>query len=126
MDFIRRFGFYLIGFSIGLVFLAFFIKRKTDGAGLDFCYLPNCRTLKDIRSKPLHFSEEVRKRMQVKTLDSAEVSTMLQEGQVNFSKSDTKSDSCKTYLIEYKQQGKKLEYTIKNCPDEAILLKVSP
>jgi len=51
MAFIKRLGWYLVGVSIGLVFLAFILKKKSGEEGIDFCYLPNCRVLKDIRSK---------------------------------------------------------------------------
>lgn len=55
MSLIKRIGFYLIGFSLGLVFLAFFFKEKRT----EFCYLPNCRVLKEIRSKELTFTPEI-------------------------------------------------------------------
>ena len=59
MAFLKRLGFYLIGFSIGLVFLFFFLKKKSDETGASFCYLPNCRVLKELRSKPLAYSKQI-------------------------------------------------------------------
>jgi len=56
MGFIKRLGWYLLGLSVGLIFLVFFLKKKSDETGVSFCYLPNCRVLKDIRSKPLFSS----------------------------------------------------------------------
>ena len=57
MAFLRRLGWYLVGLSIGIVFLVFFLKKKSGEEGIDFCYFPNCRVLKDMRSKPLTFGE---------------------------------------------------------------------
>ena len=59
MEFLKRLGFYMIGLAIGIVFLAFFLKKKSEETGTEFCYFPNCRTLKDIRSKPLSYSDEI-------------------------------------------------------------------
>jgi hypothetical protein len=59
MPFLKRLGYYLIGLSLGLVFLAFLLKKKTSETGSEFCYFPNCRVLKDLRSKPLAFSGNI-------------------------------------------------------------------
>jgi hypothetical protein len=52
MKFKHRLGFFLGGFSIGLVFLAFFLKQKKT----KFAYGPNDRVLKNINDKPIQFS----------------------------------------------------------------------
>ena len=55
MSFLRRLGIYLIGLSMGIVILSFFFKGKE----VSFCYFPNCRTLKDIRSKSVIVSKNL-------------------------------------------------------------------
>ena len=57
--FLKRLGWYLIGFSIGLVFLVFFIKKKSGETGFEICYFPNCRVLKDLRSKPMTYADNL-------------------------------------------------------------------
>ncbi|MDF4223207.1 DUF4258 domain-containing protein [Maribacter sp. M208] len=124
MDFVKRLGFFLVGLSIGIIFLTFFLKKKSQETGVYFCYLPDCRTLKDIRSKSMHYSDEAKKQLQEYQLDSVAVTYILTEGDVDFSKSDTKSVPCKTYVVE--SDYKELDYifTVRNCREKAILQKV--
>lgn len=126
MAFIKRLGFYLFGMSIGLVFLAMFFKKKSAETGVYFCYLPNCRTLKDIRSKPFYYSDEVQDMMADKTIDTVAIRYILTEGDVDFSSSDTKSANCKTYIIEGAYAEKELTLQVKNCKDKAIVETISP
>ena len=53
MKFTQRLGYYLGGFAIGLVILMFFLNGKD--ASCD--YGPNARTVKNISSKPINYSE---------------------------------------------------------------------
>lgn len=124
MAFVKRLGYFLFGLSIGIVFLTFFFKKKTAETGVSFCYFPNCRVLKDIRSKQLHYSEEINQLMLHKELDSLDIIYFLREGDVDFSKSDTKSSPCKTYLIEAELHGKEAFLTVKNCTSKAQISKL--
>ena len=112
--FFKRLGWYLIGFSIGIIFLVFFLKKKSGGEGVDFCYLPNCRVLKDLRNKPLNFAAYEK--------DSVLIKTILTKGNVDFSKSDTDTETFKTYWIDYETTS--LE--IKNCKEASEVLKLHP
>ncbi|WP_298506528.1 DUF4258 domain-containing protein [uncultured Maribacter sp.] len=119
MAFVKRLGYFLFGLSIGIVFLTFFFKKKTAETGVSFCYLPNCRVLKDIRSKQLHYSDDINQMLLNKELDTTDIIFLLKEGDVDFSKSDTKSNPCKTYLIEGELHGKEAFLTVKNCNSKA-------
>ena len=55
MNLLRKLGLFLIGLSIGAVITFFFFQKK----GVEFCYLPNCRVLKDLRNKPIELSPEI-------------------------------------------------------------------
>lgn len=112
--FFKRLGWYLIGFSIGIIFLVFFLKKKSGGEGVDFCYLPNCRVLKDLRNKPLNFAAYEK--------DSVLIKAIIAKGNVDFSKSDTDTEACKTYWIDYETTS--LE--IKNCKETSEVLKLHP
>jgi len=125
MAFLKRLGFYLVGLSIGIVFLTLFLKKKSDETGTEFCYFPNCRTLKDIRSKPLSYSEEINKLLEEKKLDTLDIAFFLKEGEVDFGKSDTKSEPCKTYFIEGTIKDKEAVLKIRNCLEKAILEQVA-
>lgn len=113
MGFLRRLGWYLVGLSIGIVFLVFFLKKKSGGEGMDFCYFPNCRVLKDMRSKPISFGDAVPQELR----DTIMVKSILANGNVDFGKSDTKAEPCKIYFVE----SEKTLYQFKNCPDSLIL-----
>lgn len=117
MAFLKRLGWYLVGLSIGIVFLVFFLKKKTDETGTEFCYFPNCRVLKDMRSKPLVFSENIGNTAK----DSLIVKSFLREGNIDFGKSDTKTKPCKIYYISNTVEGKDLLMKMKNCNDKVIV-----
>lgn len=119
MAFIKRLGFYLFGLSIGLVFLTIFLKKKSETTGVEFCYLPNCRTLKDIRSKQFSYSPEVQILLANQQIDSTQIAFFLKEGDVDFNKSNTKSSACKTYVIEGTLKGKPSTMKVRNCQDTA-------
>ena len=117
MKLIHRVGYYLGGFSIGLIILAFFLSGKKTTCD----YSPNARTIKNISSKTKLFSEEAQTAMTMYQLDSTIVFDIIKYGEVNFSKSDTKSTPCKLYIINnsYKENGYQLQ--IKNCDSIATI-----
>ena|SRR5690554_6646840 len=121
MAFIKRLGFYLVGLSIGIVFLSIFLKKKSEVTGTEFCYFPNCRTLKDIRSKEISYSAAIDRLLKEKKLDSTDIANFLNNGDVDFRKSDTKSTPCKTYFIEAPIKDRKATLKVSNCPDTCIL-----
>ena len=121
MSLLKRIGYYLVGLSIGLVFLSIFFKKKS---GVSFCYLPNCRTLKDLRAKPLLLSEETNRILQEMAADTLDINQLLTDGSVDFSLSDTRSVPCKTYLINGEINRQKVVVKAKNCPEEVEILSV--
>lgn len=122
MAFLRRLGWYLVGLSIGIVFLIFFLQKKADETGTEFCYFPNCRVLKDLRSKPLIFGEE----LGTSHRDTLFIQSFLKEGDIDFRKSDTQSEPCKTYIIEQTIDDLDYMLTVRNCSDKTIADTVSP
>ncbi|RKE95316.1 hypothetical protein [Ichthyenterobacterium magnum] len=117
MKFIHRVGYYLGGFSIGLVLLAFFLSGKKTSCD----YSPNARTVKNISIKKRFYSEAATKTMKTFNLDTLAISKLIKTGNVNFSESDTKSEGCKTYLIENKIDNKDIKLLIKNCDSIATI-----
>ncbi|MEX0316176.1 MAG: DUF4258 domain-containing protein [Allomuricauda sp.] len=121
MAFLRRLGWYLVGLSIGIVFLVFFLKKKSGEDGIEFCYFPNCRVLKDMRSKPLHFSDDFKSER-----DTVLIKSFLTDGDIDFGNSDTKSEPCKTYFINHKIENNKLVLEAQNCPDKILVKGIKP
>jgi len=116
MSFLKRFGFYLIGLSVGLLFLAFFLRKKAEGTGVEFCYLPNCRVLKALRSKPLLFDSRL-----YGAHDTLAVQLLLREGNVEFGHSEPRAEPCGIYVVKGDFMGRQLRLTFENCEDATRL-----
>lgn len=108
MSLFKRLLFYFFGFSIGLIFLFFFINKKEA----TFNYSPNKRVLADIQKKEWIF---------VSINDSSKIkkTNIFNNFKVDFSKSNVELDSCKIYIIESKNLEDKLYYKIENCSRKA-------
>lgn len=117
MKFIHRLAYYLGGFAIGLIILAFFLSGKKTTCD----YSPDARVLKNIRIKERNYSEEAIQKMRLYKIDSTQISHILNTGDVNFSRSNTKSDSCKSYFITGKTSEKSMELFIENCDSIATV-----
>lgn len=121
MKFIHRLGFYLGGFAIGLIILMFFLNGKK--ASCD--YGPNARTVKNISSKPIVYTNEVSDFVSGQAMDSTTVVNLIKYGSVDFSKSKTDLDTCKVYHIDNTYREKVIELRVKNCDSTAKILAMS-
>jgi hypothetical protein len=120
MKFIHRLGYYLGGFSIGLIVLAFFLSGKK--ASCD--YGPNARTIKNISSKKLRYSENTKFFIITYRLDSMTVSNLIKTGDIDFSNSQTHLDSCNIYSIESKLDSEEVILMVENCKEVATILSL--
>ena len=129
MSLLKRFAFYFGGFGIGLVLLYFFVGGS--GASCEYDYGPGARTKKNIRIKNRVISENSLQFLKDNNLDTSAVSYILKKGNVLFSESNTKLDSCKIYVIEGKSASdesqspiKNIKLTIQNCSKTATVQKI--
>jgi len=120
MNFYQRFGYYLGGFSIGLVFLAFFLSGKRASCS----YGPSARVKKNISIKKIEYSKPVQELIHNKNLDSSYINQIIAKGSVKFSESDTKRDPCKIYVIDGKFNHVKYKLTIENCDSIATIKNI--
>ncbi len=120
MTLLRRVGFYLGGFSIGLVILAFFLSGKKTSCE----YGPNARVLKNIRIKEKNYDPLVQQLIDNKTIDTLDIYNVLSSGDVDFDSSNTKLDSCKTYTINGVSNEKKLQLFVENCDSIANIKRI--
>ena len=118
MPLIKRIGFYLIGFSIGLVFLAYFFKEKRA----EFCYFPNCRVLKEIRTNELSFAKDI-KNDSLYTLEEIK-ETILKNGDVDFDKSKVHTEPCKTYFIKGIIRKSDVELNVEFCSEKSVIKSI--
>jgi hypothetical protein len=113
MKFKFRLAYYLFGLFLGAIFVIWFLKAKATDKGVEFCYLPNCRVLKDLRSKSLEIDSLAKKSLAEKWVTMEDIKQSLRYGDVDFDKSNIKTDGGKLYII----YGK-------NKKNEAITLEV--
>ena len=99
-EFLKRFMWYALGLTLGLFFLNFIIDKKTGGKGIEFCYLPECRVLKELRNTPLRPAE-----------DSLKVSAILTDGRILFSESAPRKKPCKQYVLIHQSK----RYVFEKC-----------
>ena len=126
MSLLKRFAFYFGGFAIGLILLYFFIGGS--GASCEYDYGPNSRTLKNIRLKKRVYTNKALDALKNNQIDTSDISNLLLKGDVLFSQSNTKLDSCDVYVIEGAHKGKpkeKLKISVENCNKIATIQKIS-
>jgi hypothetical protein len=115
MKLLYRLGFYLIGFSIGLIFLSLIFKGKKTSCN----YGPNDRVIRNLSKKSWKQQNKLSP-----AFDSIEFQAFLNKASVDFVKSDTQKDSCKVYYINGYWVDKPISITVENCEKtvEVLLL----
>ena len=76
------------------------MTKKAEASGVTFCYLPNCRVLKDLRSKPLTIDDMATAKFNEKWVTLDDVKVSMEHGDVDFSKSNKSIENGKLYIIE--------------------------
>ncbi|MBP6557536.1 MAG: DUF4258 domain-containing protein [Flavobacterium sp.] len=121
MKFYQRLAYYLVGFVIGLFFVAMVLSGKDTRCN----YFPNARVLNDLRNKPFHYDSIATKQMSEGLADKADIKNILTHGDVDFDKSNLPAEGGKKYVI-YGQNKKAKEITIEviNYSDKAVLKNI--
>ncbi|MFN3755610.1 MAG: DUF4258 domain-containing protein [Flavobacterium sp.] len=125
MKFYQRLAYFLVGLTVGIIFLVYFLGAKAESRGVSFCYFPNCRVLKDLRSKPFYYSEEASKILSESWIDSIDIRNTLLHGDVDFSNSNIKVGNAKRYVVEGKTTQKQpLTLQLLNFESKVLLEKI--
>ncbi|WP_298238301.1 hypothetical protein [uncultured Algibacter sp.] len=111
MKLIQRIGYYLGGFSIGLVILAFFLNGKKTSCS----YGPEARVMKNINIKNIVYD------ISIEPSDSTLINHILKTGNINFSKSNTRQEPCGIYLLESNYNNQEVMMTVENCDSIATI-----
>jgi len=114
-----RLAYFSGGFLIGIALLFFILSGKKTSCA----YGPESRTLKNIRLKERAFSESTLQILRENKMDTSAVSTLLENGDVLFSESNTELDSCRIYVIEGEILEKNLKITVENCEKLATVVE---
>ena len=125
MKFQFRLAYYLFGLLLGGVFVMWFLKSKATDKGVEFCYFPNCRVLKDLRSKSLEIDSLAQKSLDAKWVTLEDIRNSLRYGDVDFSKSNEAYRKGKIYIIEGKTtNNEEITITMVNYTNKVLLEKI--
>ena len=102
MKFKFRLAYYLFGLLLGTFFVVWFLNSKAKSKDMEFCYLPNCRVLQDLRKKPLEITAEAQATLDQEWINLEDIKTSLRYGDVDFSKSNEVYKKGKITLLKVK------------------------
>lgn len=120
-----RLAFYIFGLTIGFYFVGEFLSAKAASRGVTFCYFPNCRVIKDIRSKPFQTSKQVNDLLTKKVTTLKEIDQSILNGDVDFSKSNIPYKKGKKYVIESQlPASKNVTFIVINYSNRVLLEEV--
>ena len=117
----NRLIYFMGGFLIGICILIFIWDKKTT----KFPYMPDARVINDVNSKNVHYSNKLHTAFAKNIITASQVQDILKNGNVNFSKSNTKLDSCKIYVIEKILSTKNYSISLENCTNEVRVFDYS-
>ena len=121
MRLLHRIGYYLGGFSLGLIVLAFFFSGKKTSCA----YFPEARVLKNINLKSYTLSRKAEESLTQLQLDTTTVNYILRKGDVDFGESQPRKEPCSEYVIygtTQKEQSLKLHLI--NCEEIVQVIDV--
>ncbi|MBJ6368655.1 DUF4258 domain-containing protein [Snuella sedimenti] len=121
MTLLQRIGYYLGGFSLGLIILAFFLNGKKTSCS----YGPEARVIKNINSKKILFNSDIQDAIASKTIDSSAIRYILKRGDIDFSKSETHKKPCATYIVQGLYNENDIALTVENCDSIATVISYS-
>lgn len=121
MSFKFRFAYYLVGFIMGLFFVAMVFSGKNTRCN----YFPNARVLNDLRNKPFEYSNNAMVLLSQKWVNSTDIKNTLTYGDVDFDKSNVPVANGKLYIIEGKtSQNIPITLEVINYTEKAVLKNI--
>ena len=106
----------MIGFSVGLIFLAFILKGKKTSCN----YGPNDRVINNLLKKNWRAPKN-----SDSLFDSLAFGGFLDKARIDFGKSNTQKDSCKTYYINGYWKERPISVEVENCEKTIQVLQLS-
>ncbi|CAM1362558.1 conserved hypothetical protein [Tenacibaculum sediminilitoris] len=120
MQWLKRFGYYLVGITLGSLVVLFIWKGKD----VSFDYGMDARTLKTIRIKKRLFSDNAQQILATSKIDTTTISTILNNGDVDFGKSKPRLKPCAEYFITGKDSLNHINLYIIRCDSTATIDKI--
>lgn len=119
MKLLYRLGYYFVGFSVGLIFLTFIFSGKKTSCN----YSPSARVKGNLEKKEIFISQELRNKYPF--LDESLIKNYIRNGKIDFSRSNVKLDSCKTYFFNLSKKNI-LNFEVINCSKIIELKNITP
>ena len=116
-DMRQRFTLYGIGFVMGIVIVFFFLGGKRASCN----WLPNDRILNIIQRKQIHYADQIEQNLMEAGADSLDIRSILQNGDIDFSKSRVKNDPCRLYWIQGRGKQSSLLISVELCDSVATV-----
>jgi len=122
MTFTQRLLKYLMGVSIGLVFVAMAFGPRAFSCN----YFPNARVLEEATAKNLKLSNEAATFFETEKLDSNFLQKKLfKKSKIDFDKSNKDGVPCRTYLADYKDDTKDYQMVFEVCRETSKLVSIT-
>lgn len=121
MQWLKRVGYYLIGIALGSLVVLFIWKGKD----VSFDYGMDARTLKTIRIKKRLFSDNAQQILATSKIDTTTISTILNNGDVDFGKSKPRLKPCAEYFITGKDSLSHIDLCVIRCDSTATIDKIT-
>ena len=109
----------MMGFTVGLVFLSLILKGKKTSCN----YGPNDRVISNISKKS--WRSIGRDKNEFSRFDSIAFKSFLKTASVDFSKSDRRKDSCKTYYLTGYWEDKNISVELENCQEMINIIRLN-
>lgn len=121
MNLLKRFGYYFIGLALGSLVVLFIWKGKD----VSFEYGMDARTLKTIRIKKRLFSNNATQTLTNSAIDTATISAILKNGDVNFGKSNARLKPCAEYFITGKDSLEHIDIYVIRCDSTSTIKTIT-
>ncbi|RSC93005.1 DUF4258 domain-containing protein [Tenacibaculum singaporense] len=121
MQWLKRVGYYLVGIALGSLVVLFIWKGKD----VSFDYGMDARTLKTIRIKKRLFSDNAQQILATSKIDTTTISTILNNGDVDFGKSKPRLKPCAEYFITGKDSLSHIDLYVIRCDSTATIDKIT-
>ena len=119
MAFLKRLGYYLFGLSIGVIILSFIFSGKKTSCN----YGPQARVKSQLLRKEINVPDYILKN-EINITDKV-IEDFIKNSSIDLSESNTKKDSCKTYVLKGNLISKHASVEIENCSKTATVLKIN-
>ncbi|QCX53954.1 hypothetical protein [Elizabethkingia sp. JS20170427COW] len=117
----KKLKFYLIGFSIGMIFVFFILNKK----GASCTYFPNDRVIAETLTKRFEASEQFSQELKALNLDMKYVQdSIVAHGKIDFDKSNAQKEPCPQYILNYPAKNPKYQISYEKCKETANFFSI--